>query len=235
LSEELKKEIEKEPKKVKKIRGRTIFVLVVLAIFIISAVIICRADYLETLEIGEEYTEVFTQNMKYKRNIAVLNFIFVFCVACITNMLIKKGLRQFFEEEKREMPKLPNKSLAFVMALVTSLIVSSMFLQKTILFVNAGEFGRQALIREVKEELGIDISNCNINFIDSKIAGESLIVDIFLTKLDVDLNDITIQKEEVDEIKWVSKEELLKLDISTTCQYIKKDINQFLSAIEDKV
>ena len=98
-----------------------------------------------------------------------------------------------------------------------------------------GEESIKTCIRETKEELGIDISNCNINFIDSKIAGESLIVDIFLTKLDVDLNDITIQKEEVDEIKWVSKEELLKLDISTTCQYIKKDINQFLSAIEDKV
>lgn len=141
MSEELKREVEKEPKKVNKIRGRTIFVLVVLAIFIISAVVICRADYLEILEIGEEYSEVFAQNMKYKRNIAVLNFIFVFCAAYITNLLIKKGLRKFFEEEKIEMPKLPNKSLAFVMALVTSLIVSSMFLQKTILFVNAGEFG----------------------------------------------------------------------------------------------
>ena len=45
------------------------------------------------------------------------------------------------EEEKKEMPKLPNKSLAFVVALVTSIVVSNMFLQKVIMFVNAGEFG----------------------------------------------------------------------------------------------
>lgn len=91
-----------------------------------------------------------------------------------------------------------------------------------------GEESIETCMRETNEELGIDSSNCDINFIYSKIAGESLMVDIFLTKLDVDLNNITIQKEEVDEIKWVSKEELLKLDISTTCQYIKKDIDKFL-------
>lgn len=124
-------------------KKRTIFVLIVLAIFIIGALIVCRADYLETLEIGEEYTEVLLQNLKYKRNIAILNFIVVFCIACITNALIKKGLKKFFDEEKKEMPKLPNKSLAFVMALITSIVVSNMFLQKVILFVNAGEFGIQ--------------------------------------------------------------------------------------------
>lgn len=140
MSEEIKKQVEKQPQK-KKMKTRTIFVLIVLGIFLIGSVIIYRADYLEILEIGEEYREVFVQNLKYKRNIAVLNFIFVFCLVCITNALIKKGLSKFFEEEKRNMPKLPNKSLAFVIALVTSIIVSNMFLQKTILFVNAGEFG----------------------------------------------------------------------------------------------
>ncbi len=147
MSEEVKNEnVEVENKgetKNRKFRRRTLFVLIVLAIFVISTFIICRADYLETLEIGEEYSKVFMQNMKYKRNIAILNFIFVFSIAYVTNGFIKKGLRKFFEEEKKEMPKLPNKSLAFVMALVTSLVVSNMFLQKVILFVNASQFGIQ--------------------------------------------------------------------------------------------
>ena len=153
MSEEVKNEnVEVENKgetKNRKFRRRTLFVLIVLAIFVISAFIICRADYLETLEIGEEYSKVFMQNMKYKRNIAILNFIFVFSIAYITNGFIKKGLRKFFEEEKKEMPKLPNKSLAFVMALVTSLVVSNMFLQKVILFVNASQFGIQDPIYKV--------------------------------------------------------------------------------------
>ncbi len=134
--ENIKKEI-----KTKKIKTRTLLVIIVLAVFIIGSAIINRANYLETLEIGEEYGEVFLQTMKYKRNIAILNFIVVFCTVYITNGLIKKGLRKFFEEEKKEMPHLPNKSLALVFALLTSIIVSNMFLQKTILFVNASQFG----------------------------------------------------------------------------------------------
>lgn len=147
MSEEVKNEnVEVENKgetKNRKFKRRTLFVLIVLAIFVICSFVINRADYLETLEIGEEYSEVFMQNMKYKRNIAILNFMFVFVISYVTNGFIKKGLKKFFEEDKKEMPKLPNKSLAFVMALVTSLVVSNMFLHKVILFVNASQFGIQ--------------------------------------------------------------------------------------------
>lgn len=145
MSEEVKNENVKIENigetKNKRFRGRTLFVIIVLAIFVICSFVINRADYLETLEIGDEYVEVFMQNMKYKRNIAILNFIFVFSITYITNGFIKKGLRKFFDDEKKEMPKLPNKSLAFALALVTSLVVSNMFLQKVILFVNASQFG----------------------------------------------------------------------------------------------
>ncbi len=81
------------------------------------------------------------QNIKYKTYIAIVNFIVVFSLVYITTRLIKKGLKKFFEEEKKEMPKLPNKSLALVIAGVTSLVVSTMFLQKTILFINNAQFG----------------------------------------------------------------------------------------------
>lgn len=157
MSEEVKKEVveneevenkqtqtvktEEKAKKQKKIKRRTLFVLIVLAIFIIGSLIVYRADYLETLEIGEEYAKTFMQNVKYKLDIGIVNFIFVFTAVCITNGLIKKGLKEFFEQEKKEMPKLPNKSLALAIALITSVIVSNLFLQKVILFLNAGEFG----------------------------------------------------------------------------------------------
>lgn len=138
VSNEQKKEEIKKPKKMK---TRTMIVLVSLALFILISLIIYRADYIETLEIGEEYLDVFMQNIKYKAIIGVVNFAFVYVFTCITNNLIKKGLKKFFDEEKKEMPKLPNKSLALVLGLVTSIIVSNLFLHKTILFINAAQFG----------------------------------------------------------------------------------------------
>ena len=47
-------------------------------------------------------------------------------------------------------------------------------------------------------------------------------VDIFVTYADVKLSDIVIQESEVDKVCYVSINELLDLDISTTCSYIKK-------------
>jgi len=62
----------------------------------------------------------------------------------------------------------------------------------------------------------------NMKFITSRIAGENLIVDIFVTHTDIDITKIKIQEEEVEEIRFVSKSELLDLDISTTCEYVKE-------------
>ena len=110
-------------------------------IFLLSLFINCRAEYLELLEIGENYTEVFYQNIKYKIIIGSANFVFIFSLVCITNSFIKKGLKKFFEEDKIEMPKLPNKSLALIIALVISMITPNLFLEKLILFKNSAQFG----------------------------------------------------------------------------------------------
>lgn len=131
----------KNEKNKKHMKIRTLIVIAVILIFLIGTFISCRASYIKTLEIGEEYTHSFFQDIKYKLYIGGINFVCVFIFVMITNKFIKKGLKQFFEEEKKEMPKLPNKSLALIIALVTSIVVSNMFLQKTILFVNAAQFG----------------------------------------------------------------------------------------------
>lgn len=93
------------------------------------------------LEIGENYTEVFYQNIKYKMAIGSVNFVFIFILVGITNSFIKKGLKRFFEEEKIDMPKLPNKSLALIIALIIAMITPNLFLEKLILFKNSAQFG----------------------------------------------------------------------------------------------
>ena len=88
--------------------------------------------------------------------------------------------------------------------------------------VQLGEDRFETVQRETKEELGIDIDKNQIYLVkENHIVGNHLMVDIFVTYVDVKLSDITIQESEVDKVCYVTKEELLDLDVSTTCSYIK--------------
>lgn len=89
--------------------------------------------------------------------------------------------------------------------------------------IQLNETNIDTVIRETKEELNIDISKDKIILVEENhIVGGHLLVDIFLTIKDIDLENITIQENEVDLVKYVSLEELINLDISTTCSYIKE-------------
>ena len=73
-----------------------------------------------------------------------------------------------------------------------------------------------------KEELDIDINPNQIYLIkENHVVNNHLLVDIFITILDVDISKVKIQEGEVDEICFVSLKELSHLDISSTCSYIK--------------
>ena len=83
--------------------------------------------------------------------------------------------------------------------------------------VDAGEFGRQALIREVKEELGISINDDDIKYLvgSTSINEQGDIInkhynECYLITKNIDISDIKIQKEEVSEVRYFSKDELLK-------------------------
>lgn len=83
--------------------------------------------------------------------------------------------------------------------------------------VDSGEFGRQALIREVKEELGIEIKDDDIKYLigSTSINKQGNIInkhynECYLITKNVDISDIKIQKEEVSEVRYFSKDELLK-------------------------
>lgn len=86
-----------------------------------------------------------------------------------------------------------------------------------------GESSLVACLREIEEELGVRLSeDAIIPVEESRVAGEHLLVDIFVTISDVNLDDIILQEIEVSEARYVSLEELLEMDISSTCQYIKE-------------
>ena len=130
----------------KKINVRLIVVLIFLLIYIISSYISYRGEYLEILEMGEEYLTIFYQNQKYKLISAISIFLIVFVSVYITNKFIKKGLKEFFIEENKTMPKLPNKSIAFIIAIIVSIFFSDSITEKLMLFLNTTWFGKTDLI-----------------------------------------------------------------------------------------
>ena len=83
--------------------------------------------------------------------------------------------------------------------------------------VLAGEFGFQAIIRECKEELGIELNNNDITFIGSVISTNkkgdiinNYFNEYYIVNKDVDTTKLQLQKEEVAEVKWIDKDEIIE-------------------------
>ena len=138
-TEENKKEVVQK----KKSKTRMILVIIFLLLFLLVSYISLRGNYLEYLELGEKYTNIFYANLSYKYGIMTINFVVLYFIIYFTNRGIKKGLKPFFEKEKKEMPKLPNKSLSLVISALVSFIVSSVFAEKIMLIMNGTAFGIQ--------------------------------------------------------------------------------------------
>lgn len=76
--------------------------------------------------------------------------------------------------------------------------------------VSYGFTFEDSIINEVKEELGIDITNEKVIEVKTYIR-ERYIQKVYYLKKDIDIADITIQEDEVDYVKWLSKETIDKL------------------------
>ena len=124
----------------KKSKKRMFIVILFLVVITIALTVMFRGAYLEKLELGEQYVSVFWKNFEYKTISIVTTFIFIFVALYVTNKRISSGLKQFFEDEKKTMPKLPNKSISLIVAAVVSLATSGLTMNKLILFVNSTSF-----------------------------------------------------------------------------------------------
>ena len=130
-----------DTKRIKKRKIRTYIVLLFIALVAIVGYIIYRGEYLEILEIGEQYTSIFWQNVNYSAIAFGINFIVLFIIIYINNNRIKKALKPFFENEKKAMPKLPNKSISFILSVLVSAITTELILNQYMLFANSTMFG----------------------------------------------------------------------------------------------
>ena len=134
-------EKKKEEEKAKKSKNRMYIVLMFLLLTAMVGYIFFRGEYLETLEIGEQYVSIFWQNLNYSAITFAINFIVLFFIIYMNNRRIKKGVKVFFDEEKRTMPKLPNKSIALIISIIVSSITSTVILKTYMLCMNSTSFG----------------------------------------------------------------------------------------------
>ena len=84
--------------------------------------------------------------------------------------------------------------------------------------VQSGETSVDACIRELSEEVGININSNELNYlytIFEEVIKENFIerifYDTYILRKDFNLNDITIQEEEVSEVKLLSANEVISL------------------------
>ncbi len=81
--------------------------------------------------------------------------------------------------------------------------------------VHAGETSLHGIIRETSEELGLETKPEDYRYIGEYISDSTWeIMQIYLLKTDKDLDAFSLQKEEVEQIKWVSLKELRELMFS---------------------
>lgn len=133
-----------EKKKLNKIKN--ILVIAFIAIYLICTYFTLRGEYLECLELGEQYVQNFWTNIKYKYSIMGISFVVISICMFITNIGIKKGLKPFFESENKTMPKFPNKSLIFVVAIIGSIIFSNNIVEKVLLCASKVSFQKTDMI-----------------------------------------------------------------------------------------
>ncbi|MCH5323960.1 MAG: NUDIX domain-containing protein [Eubacterium sp.] len=76
--------------------------------------------------------------------------------------------------------------------------------------VIAGEDSRQGIIREIKEEVGIQVSDDELEFV-STAWGANYFTDYFLIRRDIKLDELVLQEEEVTGARLVTPEEFISL------------------------
>ena len=76
----------------------------------------------------------------------------------------------------------------------------------------SGESSLEGCIREIHEELGIDVDKRDCSFIRRIFRNNSnLIWDLYLVRIDMSTENFVLQKDEVDEVKWVTSAEFKQM------------------------
>lgn len=99
-------------------------------------------------------------------------------------------------------------------------------------FVKFGDTSIKTVIIEVQEELGLNINENEFQLFKSYENG-SVFLDVYYMKKDIKINDMKLQKEEVEYVKWLSIDEIKELIKED--KFRKGNITPFLELIESEL
>lgn len=97
--------------------------------------------------------------------------------------------------------------------------------------VKAGQTSKEAILEEIKEELGIDIDPTEIELFKT-YKYESAFKDVFYIRKDININELVYEEDEVEYVQYLTKEEIMDL-INNDGNIRKTNIDAFLDLIQD--
>lgn len=100
--------------------------------------------------------------------------------------------------------------------------------------VNSKETFVDTCIREAKEELDVDIDVENLEYYMS-FKKKPTVAQIFVLRQNVDPDKVIVQKEEVSEVKLVTKEELINMINNNECANTINYMNVLFDIIDEKI
>lgn len=71
----------------------------------------------------------------------------------------------------------------------------------------SGQTSKQGIITEIKEELGIDVKNEDIQLFET-IKTEDDFIDLYYLRENINIENIRLQKQEVEMVKWANAKEI---------------------------
>lgn len=73
-----------------------------------------------------------------------------------------------------------------------------------------GEKAKEGAIREIKEEISLDVKKQELKLI-YKTEIDKIIYNLYYVQKEIDLSNLSLQKEEVEKVYWYTLEEINKL------------------------
>ena len=99
--------------------------------------------------------------------------------------------------------------------------------------VKSGQTSMETIIEEINEELGIEIDSSEIKLFKTYKYKDAF-KDVFYIKRDIDVNKLKLQLDEVEYVKYLSKDEIMEL-INNNGNIRKTNIDAFLDLINNNI